>query len=49
MHTDDPREIEVLVGDGLLSEEDLKSAGLLGFYEAYIDMCPLSNMRLPDM
>ena len=48
MHTDDPREIEVLVGDGLVSEEDLRSAGLLEFYEDYIDMC-LSNMRLSDM
>jgi hypothetical protein len=48
MHTDDPQEIEVLVGDGLVSEEDLRGAGLLGFYEDYIDMC-LSNMRLSDM
>lgn len=44
MHTDDPREMEVLIGDGLVSLEDL-SDELRRFYNDYIDMC-LSNMRL---
>ena len=36
MHTDDPYGLEVLIGDGLVSSEDL-SDELRRFYEDYID------------
>ena len=39
MHTDDMPEIDVLIGEGLISVDDLKSAGLLDIYEEYLDQC----------